>query len=275
MFCLNTNVQLWRVFPPYFIQHRKIAMREQLESLNEYIERKNRIERERPLLAVDPRLITIDGVDGAGKTTFSHTLADRLGAKFGSDRVSLVNVNNFIGGPRQERLGDIMRRGDLSARQIDGMFAATVNRSYGEEVVPALDSGKIVVVDRSEIDLLRFAIEHGNGADVERRLGYLRDGTLTHRRWAGNRILMRTPVEDAWANLTTRPHRSKYDPRSVEDMRYSVTVEQSAESQVLALPHHGEVTVLPFENHRIEKDDSRNQWLQEQADSLIEKFHLD
>lgn len=250
-------------------------MPERLGSLNEFIERKNRIEREHPLLTAEPRLITIDGVDGAGKTTFSGTLAGRLIAKFGSDRVSLVNVNNFIGGPRQERLGDILRRGDLSAGQVDGIFAAAVNRSYGEEIVPALEQGKIVVVDRSEVDLLRFAIEHGSDDDVQRRLGYIRDGTLTHRRWAGNRILMRTPAEDAWANLTTRPHRSTYDPTSVDDMRRRVVAEQSAESQVLALPHHGDVAVLPFENHRIEQDESRNQWLQEQADSLIEQLHIE
>lgn len=250
-------------------------MNERRDSLNDYIERKNRIEQERPLLTVEPRLITVDGVDGAGKTTFSRTFAERLGARLGSDRVALVNVNNFVGGPRQERLGDIMRRGDLSSRQLDGMFAATVNRSYGEEVIPALDGGKIVVVDRSEIDLLRFAIEHGSESDVDRRLGYLRDGTLTHRRWAGNRILMRTPAEDAWRNLTARPHRSKYDPASVEDVRRRIVAEQSAESHVLALPHAGEVTVLPFENHRIADDETRDRWLREQADSIIEKLRID
>ncbi|MBI4426853.1 MAG: hypothetical protein HY567_04730 [Candidatus Kerfeldbacteria bacterium] len=249
-------------------------MPERHGSLGDFIERKHRIERERPLLAAEPRLVTIDGVDGAGKTTFSHTLADRLGAKFGSDRISLVNVNNFIGGTQQERLGDLMRNETLSPRQIDGMFAATVNRSYGEEVVPALDSGKIVVVDRSEIDLLRFAIEHGNEADVERRLGYLRDGTLTHRRWAGNRILMRVPAEDAWGNLAERLYHSKYDPTSVEDVRRRIVAEQSAESQVLELPRTGEVTVLPFENHRIEDQESRRMWLREQADLLIEKFRF-
>ncbi len=39
------------------------------EGLGSFIERKNKVERERPVLQCEPRLITIDGVDGSGKSS--------------------------------------------------------------------------------------------------------------------------------------------------------------------------------------------------------------
>lgn len=41
---------------------------EKPKSLNQFIEYKQSIEIERPILTIEPKLITIDGVDGSGKS---------------------------------------------------------------------------------------------------------------------------------------------------------------------------------------------------------------
>lgn len=44
------------------------------EGIQKFIEYKRSVEKERPFLTAEPNLITIDGIDGAGKSTIARKL---------------------------------------------------------------------------------------------------------------------------------------------------------------------------------------------------------
>ncbi len=79
------------------------------EGIQKFIEYKRSVEKEHPQLTAEPRLITIDGVDGAGKSTITRKLVKKLQETFG-DKVVLVDITNLRGSPKQERLREIAKR---------------------------------------------------------------------------------------------------------------------------------------------------------------------
>ena len=135
--------------------------------INKFIEYKKTVEKERPILTVEPRIITIDGVDGVGKSSIAQKIFESLQRQYGES--SVIIANKLIG-PEQKRLQKLINDKNLSnKKQIDNAYSAMINRMYKEVVIPAINAGKIVIIDRSEIDLLRYAIEGGERGLVERR----------------------------------------------------------------------------------------------------------
>ncbi len=69
------------------------------ESIQEVVERKNKFleSREGYSLHVAERLITIDGVDGAGKETMADVLLRKMMEKFGNDAVIKIDITHFVG----------------------------------------------------------------------------------------------------------------------------------------------------------------------------------
>jgi thymidylate kinase len=242
-----------------------------------FIDYKRKVERERPLLTIEPRLITIDGVDGVGKGTIAKRIFERLTEQLGKDRVSLVATVNFEGGLQQKRLGGIVKEDSVRSGKgrVDKIYAATTNRAYGEEIVPALQKGKIVIVDRSEVDGLRYALEKGDPELIEQRRQYLREGSLTHRLWAGNRVFVTASPEDVWENLSKRGQLSENDPRSLEEVKKRMNAEKQAEAEIAKIPHLGEVNIIRAENKRVESPDRRNEHLNALADEIIEQLSLE
>src|SRR3954465_3148817 len=86
-------------------------------------------------------LVTIEGIDGAGKSTLATALADRLGATLlrepggveASERIrTLVKDPALTIGPRAEAL----------------LYAAARAQLVDERLRPALDRGELVLLDR-------------------------------------------------------------------------------------------------------------------------------
>lgn len=86
--------------------------------------------------------ITIEGVEGAGKTTQIHRLADALGDD--------VTVTREPGGtPVSEHIRDIFLTADtISAATELLLIAAARSQHVTELILPALNKGQIVICDR-------------------------------------------------------------------------------------------------------------------------------
>ena len=96
------------------------------------------------------RLIALEGIDGCGKSTQAHLLAERLGA-----------VLTFE--PGATKLGSTLRRllleGDqppVGERSEALLMAADRAQHVAEVVVPALDAGTWVVTDRFSASTLAY-----------------------------------------------------------------------------------------------------------------------
>jgi dTMP kinase len=244
------------------------------EGIQKFIEYKRNVEKERPQLTAEPRLITIDGTDGVGKSTIARKLVEKLQESFGKDKVLLADITNLRGSPKQERLREIAEHKKITEKQLDAFYAAGVNRAYEEIIIPAIKNGKIVVVDRSEVDLLRYAIEHGDKSSIEKRKQYIQDGSITHRFWAGNRIFIDADPKDAWENLRHRNRKSQYDPASLEEMETSAEAQQKAQEYIESLPHTGSINIIKEKVVRVEDEMKREEYLNSVVDKLINNLNL-
>jgi dTMP kinase len=93
-----------------------------------------------------PRLITIEGIDGAGKTTLAAALERELG-----DRGIDVRLLREPGGVRAaERVRELVKDPELQigARAEALLYAAARAQLVDEAIAPLLDGGTWVVLDR-------------------------------------------------------------------------------------------------------------------------------
>jgi len=101
---------------------------------------------------VTPRLITLEGPDGVGKTTIAVRLADHLRAK--GRRVLLTSE------PTQSPIGTLIRAalaGDEQIRPaLAHLFAADRALHLSTEIQPALNAGMDVICDRYILSSLAY-----------------------------------------------------------------------------------------------------------------------
>lgn len=86
-------------------------------------------------------LVTLEGLDGAGKTTLAHALAHALGAEL---------LREPGGVAAAERVRELVKDPDLrvSARAEALLYAAARAQLVEERLRPLLDAGALVVLDR-------------------------------------------------------------------------------------------------------------------------------
>jgi hypothetical protein len=246
------------------------------ESIHTFITRKRETLQKYPQLTAFSHLITVDGPDGSGKSSISKQLTKNLADIYGEQNVCMFTTTNLKGSADQDRLfrftHDISDH--ISPQQIDGMYVAGVNRAYGELIIPALTAGKIVVCDRSEIDLLRYALESKDEHAIQKRLQYLTDGTMTHRFWAGNRVFVSSSPEELWGNLVDRGELSSYDPHSVEEAAMRLFYETESEHIVEQIPCQGQVQYIRVQNKRIGDKEALFHQINNVVRSIIEKIRI-
>ena len=226
------------------------------------------------MLTAEPRLVTIDGADGTGKSTIAKKLAEKLQGRFGKDKVILVSGTKLERSPKQEKLGVISKLENITSSRLELIYIAGVNRAYGEIIVPSLRDGKIIIANRSEVDLLRYAIWRDKKESIEKHREYIRDGTITHRLWAGNRIFLESDPNDALINLKHRKHKSPWDPSSLEEAKKNAKAQKETEKQIESMSHQGEVKIIREKVLRVEDETKREKYLDELVDRLSTGLNL-
>ena len=168
----------------------------------------------------------------------------------------------------------ITKKENITGLRLENFYIAGVNRAYEEVIIPALREGKIVLVDRSEIDLLRYALWRGDKESAKKRGEYIKDGTATHRLWAGNRIFLESNANDALKNLENRDHKSLDDPTSLEEVKSNISAQKEAEKQIETLPHQGNIKITREKVVRIEDELEREKYLNDLAEKLFANLDL-
>lgn len=110
------------------------------------------------------KLITIEGLDGAGKSTLASALCERLRA--GGMRVELLREPGGVG--LSERIRELVKDPSLrvSARAEALLYAAARAQLLAERVVPLLAEGVTVLLDRFVDSSLAYQ-GAGRGLGVE------------------------------------------------------------------------------------------------------------
>ncbi|MBU6431070.1 MAG: hypothetical protein KGJ58_04250 [Patescibacteria group bacterium] len=244
------------------------------ESSKGFFESKESVEKERYSLTAEPRLVTIDGIDGLGKSTIAKKLVKKLQESFGEDKVIFVNSTKLSGSPKRERIGMRAKQENITASRLETYYIAGVKSAYEEVIIPALLKGKIVVADRSEVDLLRYSFWRNDKESVEKRHEYIRNGTVTHGLWAGNRIFLESGANDTLANLKSRKNNSPDDPTSLEEVKANIDAQKEAEKSIELMPHQGEIKIIREKVERVEDEEEREEYLNKIAERLSANLDL-
>ena len=102
-------------------------------------------------------LITVEGLDGSGKTTLAAALAERLGATL---------LREPGGEPLAERIRELVKGGDFDPHAEALLFAAARAQLVATELSPRLAAGETVVLDRFVDSSLAYQ-GAGRGLGVE------------------------------------------------------------------------------------------------------------
>ncbi len=84
-------------------------------------------------------LITVEGLDGSGKTTLAAGLAERLGATL---------LREPGGEPLAERIRELVKSGDFDPHAEALLFAAARAQLVATEIAPRLARNETLVIDR-------------------------------------------------------------------------------------------------------------------------------
>lgn len=169
----------------------------------------------KPLFRTVNNLITVDAPDGSGKGVIAALIWQQLSSIYGDRNVLLVSPNRFDQSPQALEIGKKLKnQPDLSPSSVrhNSHFMATTMVNYRTVISPALEAGKIVVVDSSEIRSLAYILDRGSSDAVRSTLRWIRSGRATAGILAGNRILVRVSPEDCLANIDARGKKDYGDP---------------------------------------------------------------
>ena len=138
-----------------------------------------------------------------------------------------------------------------------------------------LGEGKIVFLDRSEIDLFRACLEWKNRELLEKAISYLKDGALTKGVASGNRIFVHSDPKDIWANLEERRMKenvipSVNDPKNEQEVIERVKREEEAEDLIDEIHRPN---IIKVKNKRQEKG-NRDKQIEEIARDIVNKLNI-
>jgi dTMP kinase len=141
-----------------------------------------------------PWFIAFEGSDASGKTTQAKLLASRLDAV-----LTREPGDTAVGARIRSLLLDHSPEGAVLDLRAEALLMAADRAQHVAEVIgPALAAGRVVITDRYTASSLAYQ-GYGRGLDVDavRRLSeFATDGL-----WPDVTVLLRVPVEVAWARL--------------------------------------------------------------------------
>jgi len=131
------------------------------------------------------RFITVEGIDGAGKTTAVAHLAERLRAH----GVAVVTTREPGGTPLAEAIRDLLKGtdGEVPSEDAETLLMFAARAQHLDRVVrPALEAGRWVVCDR--FTDATYAYQGGGRGMPTERIGVLED--WVHRGFQPDRTLL-------------------------------------------------------------------------------------
>lgn len=219
-------------------------MNSELQGLKTFIDKKRRLEIERPKFIVEPRLIALDGTDGTGKSTLAEVIAKQLRVHYGEDQVVVV-MTNALKDPVQTRLHTAIRISEKKNQilRLHRSWLAGANRAYAH-IDKLLAEGKIVVLDKTEVGQLAYSRTKRDPGVIAMTEQAIKDGSVTHRLLPGTRIVLRNTVATISQNLDIRREDgclSAYDPQNDEEIEDRMAAVEEALELYNQLPNGDKV----------------------------------
>jgi dTMP kinase len=103
------------------------------------------------------RLITLEGIDGSGKTTLGKALADRLGA---------LHTREPTDGVAGRAIRSLTAQEGFDERAVLHLFISDRLQHVNQQILPALEAGKTVLCDRFMHSTMAYQAHLGLGPQI-------------------------------------------------------------------------------------------------------------
>ncbi len=163
------------------------------------------------------KLIGIDGPDGSGKDTLSTHLARNLQYKT-NERVVVCAPNLFETSHSAGNLYDRFKKiggYSLDPEIINKFYLGAFRRNFSEIILPALQEGKWVIMNSSQIRPIAFCLAERSSKVYEMTERLILSGVLNANVIPRNQIVLKSSAEDLHARLIKRGLDSTNDPKTV------------------------------------------------------------
>lgn len=197
------------------------------------------------IFKVCPRLISIDGPDGIGKSILAEALTDELQRIFGRDRAKLVRPTYFSTSVKAQRIGNwlekIKNEMEKYSQLHNSLFLKAMEINYEDVVLPATQAERLVILDSSEIRALAFILDKGDKGAIKDTIMRIKTGVLTSGIQPKMRIILRSKKSDLWKNLLSKNNLDEGDPQSIQEIEKRIVVYQKAIELIRQLEVNDEV----------------------------------
>ncbi len=165
-----------------------------------------------------PNVISVDAPDGSGKSNFVKVLVQRLQSKFPETEVMSIAATNFYGSEGSRKQGKLFQEFlsknlNRDLRRRNSFFLEATRANYLEMIIPFAASGKVIVLDSSEIRNVAFVLDRGDSRTISSTRQCLSGGYMTAGCCPSTRILLRSSMTDCYQNLICRKKRAFDDPQ--------------------------------------------------------------
>lgn len=192
-----------------------------------------------------PSLVSVDGPDGTGKSTFSEVLAVELGKKFGKNKIKLVRPTCFSTSAKAQRIGNKLGKAKNELKEHsqphNAFFLAAIKTNYESIVLPVIEQEQIVVLDSSEIRALAFMIDKGNRSAIKDTETRIKNGVLTCSTQPKMRIILMGEPHELWKNLLTKDSLDRGDPQNIPEVKKRIVAYKKAIELIQRLETNEEV----------------------------------
>ncbi|MBU4370054.1 hypothetical protein KKG58_04870 [Patescibacteria group bacterium] len=203
---------------------------------------------------VDNKIISIDGIDGVGKSSFSEKLTTILQEKYGKENVVLMRPTKFSESKEAKKYGDTLhdkKNLPLNSRKHNLYFVGALHKNYEKMIKDYINQGKIVVLDSSEIRALAYMLDKGEDDAIDSTLKWLRSGRLTGNILPGNRIILEADNQDILDNLHKRKKIDIGDPVDIQGVQNRLNSYNKAMDSVKKLKTNKSTNWINVQNPRI------------------------
>ena len=157
-------------------------------------------------------LVVVEGIEGAGKSTVAEAIA-----KFAEGRgYEALTMRDPGGTELGEHIREILLRGEESRSPLTEtlLFMAARRQLVDERIVPALEAGKCVVLDRYLLSTMAYqGMAGGVGIETVLTIGKIAVGSAT----PAMTILLDLPVEEGFRRIkSSRSYVDKIEGRGLD-----------------------------------------------------------
>lgn len=172
---------------------------------------------------VSPFLVSIDGPDGAGKSTLAEIFTQVFNETVTGCTAKVIRPSYFSSSVKARLIGVELENHnghfDPCSKQHNDFFLRAMQANFHDQVRPALEKGTVVVLDSSEIRALAFTLSKCESTACDDTKQKISDGSLTDGLLPQLRIVLNGSADDLWKNLLTKGKLDCGDPQNIDEVR--------------------------------------------------------